>query len=100
NGLSGRGLQQRQKEGGIGRAARVLVLCILDNADDFIVATVACVRHSEALADGILVGKEPLREGLIDDGNVWGSGCVPLVNDASVQQTRAHGLEIRRANAV
>src|SRR5882724_10448349 len=46
------------------------------------------------LANRILVREKSPREGLIDDGNVLGSGCVALFNRSSLQQAGADSLEI------
>jgi len=52
------------------RAARVLIFGVLDNANDFVIAAVTHIRHSEVLADRILVRKNPARERFVDDSNI------------------------------
>jgi len=97
--LSRRRLKQRKKERGIRRSTRVLVLRVLDNADNLVVAAVLLFAHSETLADRISVRKEATRKGLVDDGNARRSRLVALLEGAALQQRRAERFEIVRSDA-
>src|ERR1700722_15552018 len=79
---------------------RVLVFRILHNTDDFIVAAVAYIAHSQVLTDRIIVRKELTSESFVNDGNVPGSGRVTLIDDAPSQQARSDRLKITGADSI
>src|SRR5437879_3982847 len=43
---------------------------------------------------------KPARERFIDDGDVWGSGTVALVDSASLEQTSANSFKIVRSDPI
>src|SRR5512146_1385588 len=67
---------------------------------DFVILAVLRASHAKVLADGILVGKKLVGEGLIDDGDEAGSGRVLVTDDAPAHQTVADGFKIMRADAI
>ena len=56
--------------------------------------------QAEVLADGILVGEEPLGEGFADDGDVARGACVLLGDAAAAHDRLAHGFQITGADAI
>ena len=98
--LSGCGLQQRQEDGSVSGPARVLILRVLDNTDDFIVPAMTRISQSEVLPNGVFIVKELAGESLVDDGDVLGSGRVALLDGAPSQEARTDSLKVMGADPI
>src|SRR5208337_454379 len=91
-------LRQRAEEERAYFAARVGHLEVRENANNLKHARVLR-RVAKSLADGILVGKEMLHEGLIDNHHRSGSGGVLLGKVAAADDWHAKRIEKVRAGA-
>ena len=80
--------------------ARAVILRIPHNADDFPIALHARVGDFKALANGIALGKEMIRQRLIDNHDLSRSCRVVRINCAPPHHGHSHRLEITRSNAV
>lgn len=67
--LSGTDLQQRQEEGGVGRATCILIFCVLNYANNLVVTAMTKIAHAEVVADRIFPRKESARQCFVYHGN-------------------------------
>ena len=89
----------RRKTGRTG-IARVVHLEVGEDADDLPAAGVLREVDAEVLADGVLIGKEALDEGLIDEGDLRRCGRVLLAEIAAAHHGHADGIEEVCADAI
>ena len=93
-------LSQRHVEHWTRRTARVPILGVVHNADDFKRCVV--LRHVQAVmfSDGLLIGKERLREGFADHGHIARAAGVLFGETPAAHDRLTHGFQIARADAI
>src|SRR5580704_4069069 len=80
--------------------ARVVHFEIAKNANNLPAARVLRKVDPEVLADGVLIGKEPLHKCLVDHRHLWRSGRIPLRKSAPAHHRHANGIQEMRAHPV
>src|SRR5260370_23838401 len=73
---------------------RVAVLRVFCDPDDFVGSRILLVQISKMFSDGFFVFEEFLGEGLVDHGNVPGSGGVLFRNPPTFHNFGADALEV------